>query len=634
MRRNKIGLLILLFTALCLLTAACSKSSETDPESSRTGRKTTAAPENTSAQETADPASSADRETVDPASSAAQETAAPGPQQLTPDELWSKNLMFRVEEILPENDQDRFLALFPDGERELWGNGTESYILDRTSGEKVPILLTTVLAGENEEEFRSLSVGGAAPASEDPDTLWTLHGIEILRYKKQALCRPAFRNLTRTDSNLLSVTAGNIGLQGMVDPDTGELFLWGRVIEGLYPSACSVNGNRMLLSFPSTSAVAGVLDLNSREISAVVLQKPEGMYSQNMTWLADGSLCTLFYKDTFYTDESSGEKRVKRDWQISILREDGGQEQYDLGESGRTSGGILISNDSNYVIVSWNSSRTVLIDRSSGEISWLLCENSSISAVPQTAETEINDSPMHFLDCLDDGETLLFLDVDSSLVMFRPDTLESRIIPREESELPWAGQITGDHRGQLAAASWMARDGSPAPALRLSLTDRDHPEEPLFLKEERTSAAVQEKPDLAPSGSGELKDSVWVCDYFEFPGYVRGFDPEMQQYGMLAEVEEITEGGYIRTEMHLVIRFSDLENETLTVIRGSSPGSWTDEQKIFLNGYFTSDGMVVETRDACRFHLRAVSREEANEYARTVLGADPENEYEPLETQH
>lgn len=623
MRRNKIGLLILLFTALCLFTAACSKSSEMDPDSSRTGRRTTAAPENIS-----------DQATETPESSAAQETAAPGPQQLTPGELWSKNLMFHVEEILSENDQERFLALFPDGERELWGDGTESFILDRTSGEKIPILLTTVLAGENEEEFRSLSAVGSAPASEDPDALWTLHGIEILRYQKQVFCRPSFRNLTRTDSNLLPVTAGNIGLQGMLDPDTGELFLWGRVIEGLNPSACSVNGNRMLLSFPSTSAVAGVLDLNSREISAVVLQKPEGMYCQNMTWLADGSLCTLFSKDTLYTDESSGEKRVKRDWQISILREDGGQEQYDLGECGRTFGGILISNDPDYVIVSWNSYRTVLIDRSSGEISWLLSENGSISAVPRTAETEINDSPMHFLDCLDDGETLLLLDVDSSLVMFRPDTLESRVIPREESELPWTGQITGDHRGQLAAASWLARDGSTAPALRLSLTDRDRPEEPLFLQAERKSAAVQEKPDLTPSGSGELKDSVWVCDYFELPGYVRGFDPEKQLYGMLAEVKEITEGGYIRTEVHFVIRFLDLENETVTVIHGSSSGTWTDEQKAFLNGYFTSDGMVVEIRDAGLFHLREVSREEANEYARTVLGADPENKYKPLETQH
>ncbi|MBQ1821039.1 MAG: hypothetical protein II117_05475, partial [Clostridia bacterium] len=189
-----------------------------------------------------------------------------------------------------------------------------------------------------------------------------------------------------------------------------------------------------------------------------------------LTYLGDGSIAAIVSEQSF-----AGKERTEQDW-LFIIREDGGSEQYDLGTDLVSGNYRIVSADPNYVLaVPAIAGLTLprLVNRASGEVAALKISGFELVSVPLSEAGEGNggDGAISVIDVLNDGRTLIVRDWNTgALALFRPDTMQTKLLRILDEEVYLCMDFCGDHRGKLCTV-YNPRGGETERGLLLTIVD-------------------------------------------------------------------------------------------------------------------------------------------------------------------
>ena len=447
--------IILLSLCLALLCAACSRPSPAVSPTPAPGAAATAGP---------------------------AESAAPA---LSTDALWGADLTYVRSELPADENGFVCTAVFPNG-RELWSSavfGSEyaapPYILDPATGARTELFLSEFNREGVENQLRDIA--GQVPANDGADLseLEALHGMQLLSYnfKDNIVVQPFQRagSLAGAGGDFLfvSLQCGYVPLMGMVDSVTGAVFcgaadVSGENSYGFYSASgrtlIGSNWKREAVFLNADTLELETLDLLSKfELTHSREDSTFGLYS--VCRLTDGSIAAIIQESA---DGPTGPGTVQFPYTLGILRPDGGTELY-----GGLPGGSIVSNDPNYIITG-SINHLILIDRASGGINALSFEDGRITAAPLGGE---QGKGAVSVGSLADGLTFILYGYrENGLVLFRPDTLETKPIAAEDIGSCSLACISASGLGELI---YMTGAGEEFEYHRLTLLDAANPGTPL-----------------------------------------------------------------------------------------------------------------------------------------------------------
>ena len=405
-------------------------------------------------------------------------------------DLFSMNLSVKVEHTYRDGDSHYLHALFPDGKTGYY-QSTQPGILpelrDLETGKVTKIRLSDYHAEDVEAAFRSAVVLSTRRFSSDTGALEerieSLHGLDIFSaYMNPVTMRYQPYCITSAESEFLCLQDYNLNLGGMLDP-SGTLYNNFRDENGAFEAVSSC-GTKILLSVRPLGG--GILDVSDFSLKPLNLSDDAGFQPKSdsayvsctaMTYLADESIAAIISEQTF-----EGTKRTEEDW-LFVVRPDGKTESYSLGTDIVSGNYRIFSNDPEYVIVTPYVTGVVyprLVNRKTGEVSGLKISGTEVASVPlaEVVDFHGDDAAIAVIDVLKDGKTLVIRDGHSgALAIFRPDTMQTKLIKISDPEVHNCTDFCGDHRRRLCAELFSRENGNEDGIL---LTIVDENGDPIF----------------------------------------------------------------------------------------------------------------------------------------------------------
>lgn len=412
----------------------------------------------------------------------ANETPAPTEQPKA--DLFDRSLSIKVEHTYKEGDTHYLYALFPDGQTGFYlplQPGLLPELRDLNTGKVTKITLSDCLKEDVEAMFRSAVVlfakRNGADTSAIEERVSSLNGLEIFKaYPNPLVMRCPLYSLTSAKTDLLCVQDYNTGAGGMIDPKTGVLYNNFRTENGSF-EAVSAHGTKILFATrPLGGAILNLTDLSLQPIAVSEMgrfQPKDGTAYCSftaLTYLGDGSIAAIVSEQSF-----AGKERTEQDW-LFIIREDGGSEQYDLGTDLVSGNYRIVSADPNCVLaVPAIAGLTLprLVNRASGEVAALKISGFELVSVPLSEAGKGNggDGAISVIDVLNDGRTLIVRDWNTgALALFRPDTMQTKVLRILDEEVYLCMDFCGDHRGKLCTV-YNPRGGETERGLLLTIVD-------------------------------------------------------------------------------------------------------------------------------------------------------------------
>lgn len=385
-----------------------------------------------------------------------------GGETASANDIWSKTIKTEKENV-PIDSKGWSVYLLGGGKSTLYIGeepGEFPHIID-TNGVTHQISITTRDGGATREWLRLHAAPNNYYSAEDilalesdGDLLWGSKRIQAYRPRINE------NYIVNNGSDYALMTANNdFGfVQGLLNAETGELISVAADGENAYYVTSERGGRlvgggyadgkmKIVLADLETGKITKTFDLS--ELMAPVVREGATVTSGLApVFLGDGSAaggCSTYYKET---DDSPRGQRIIEEY-VYVIREDGSLESYCLGRVSSSSGIMMLaSNDPHYIIAAM-STAVYMIDRANNKVYLLKEKNGKISREEIPEELPKDASKLGFVDYLDDGETLILFNMEGALIMFRPDTMETKILTHVSSDMTFARRFSGDHRGRI-----------------------------------------------------------------------------------------------------------------------------------------------------------------------------------------
>ncbi len=398
-------------------------------------------------------------------------------------DLFDRTLSVQVERTNKDGDSHYLYALFPDGKTGFYQStqpGVLPELRNVDSGKTVKLKLSDYRMEEVEDSFRQAVYSFVGKQVKDPDAflekLQAKHGFDIFSsYPSPLAMRTRHYALTSAQSDFIFLTDYNTGVGGAIASD-GTLYNYFRDDNGSF-EPLSGFGTKILGAYGLTRL--GILDTKDLSFETIDVftktgfrQKESTSYCRVSTaaYLADGSIAAVLSEQWFVDHD-----RFEEDW-LAVIRPDGGTELYAIGDEVVSSGFCIVSGDPNFVVVEPASIGTALprlVNRTNGEVCALKVDGSSIVSVPLAEAMNARglDGAFMTIDVLSDGITLLVRDGGSgALAIFRPETMQTKLIKIRDDDVYGYTDYAGDRRGRLCAIS-IPRGGMAERGILLTIVD-------------------------------------------------------------------------------------------------------------------------------------------------------------------
>ncbi len=345
--------------------------------------------------------------------------------------LWNKEVSYELVE-LPESaflEAARCTGLAPDGVTFLFGSAEGAYLWNIDTDE------ITFIYSANEETDDQLRLiynenhpdGGGE----------VLSGSELLRsaltrYRDDSLC--AFYTMIPqpyTNGPYLAVTDLYFGYHWIIDTSSGALYTGVSNVGGVYDST--------LLYYSMGNGDITLRDIETgdeRDVNLAVHTSfgAEDAIVQSASFLPDGSIGVVFRSSSIDSSASMSSQQ-----ELVISTPDGSTENYQLGRAVFGSSQMcIVCADADYILLYSRYYATkvppLLVNRITGEVSMLSNEEGVITASSFDEVTHIfgagEDTDWYNVlvpVCpMSDGESILFINGDGNLVLYRPDKTQTQ----------------------------------------------------------------------------------------------------------------------------------------------------------------------------------------------------------------